>query len=165
MFAARLHPLSTRLAMAAREAARVVAPRLVAAVPSAPPLFALAPASAPSPLLLGAASLRRILLPAAAPSPLPQSRREALARDEEDVGAAAGGAAAQRAAAALLPPLTAALTLLPNLMPSIVMVGKKKHRGKNKRMPKAANHGARPCSHVMRRRRAAVIGRIKARMR
>ena len=56
-----------------------------------------------------------------------------------------------RAAAALLPPLTAALTLLPNLMPSIVMVGKKKHRGKNKRMPKAANHGARPCNSTGRR--------------
>ena len=72
---------------------------------------------------------------------------------------------AQRAAAALLPALTAAWTLLPGLIPSIVFVGKKSHRGKNKRMPKKCNHGARPCSHVMRRRRAAVIGRIKAKHR
>ena len=93
------------------------------------------------------------------------SMRELMLGDSAAAGAraAAGGAEVQRAAAALLPALTAAWTLLPDLMPTIVQVGKKSHRGKNKRMPKKANHGARPCSHVMRRRRAACIGRIKAR--
>ena len=66
-----------------------------------------------------------------------------------------------RAMDALLPPLTAAWTLLPELMPSIVLTGKKKHHGKNKRYPKAANHGARPCSHIGRKQRAAAEGRWK----
>ena len=47
------------------------------------------------------------------------------------------------------------------LMPAILMTGKSKASGKNKRFPKAANHGSRPCSHIGRRQRAAAIGRVK----
>jgi len=77
---------------------------------------------------------------------------------------AAGEAAAREDVSSplALPALTAAWTLLPDLMPSLLLVGKKSHRGKNKRKPKRANHGALPCSHVMRRQRAAAMGRNKA---
>jgi hypothetical protein len=61
----------------------------------------------------------------------------------------------------VLPALTAAWTLLPSLVPAVVFIGKAKHRGKNKRPPKPANHGSRPCSHVGRRQRAAARGRFK----
>jgi hypothetical protein len=62
----------------------------------------------------------------------------------------------------LLPPLTAAWALVADdLAPHIVLTGKGKHRGKNKRIPKAANHGARPANHVGRRQRAAAAGRYK----
>lgn len=64
----------------------------------------------------------------------------------------------------LLPPAIAAWTLLPSLqslMPSILLVGKSKVSGKNKRPAKAPNHGARPCSHVGRRQRAAAKGRFR----
>ena len=72
-----------------------------------------------------------------------------------------GSLVAATATAALLPPLLLAWTVLPGLIPSILLIGKKKHHGKNKRMPKKSNHGALPCSHVMRRRRAAALGRNK----
>lgn len=68
---------------------------------------------------------------------------------------------ARRAVAALLPPFMTAWTVLPNLIPSIVLVGKKTRNGKNKRIPSKANHGARPCSHVGRRQRAAARGKYK----
>ena len=66
-------------------------------------------------------------------------------------------------AALLVPPLTAAasLPLLRDLMPTIVLTGKGKYKGKNKRHPKPANHNARPCSHIARRQRAAAEGRFK----
>ncbi|KAL1514835.1 hypothetical protein AB1Y20_003920 [Prymnesium parvum] len=34
----------------------------------------------------------------------------------------------------------------------LLMTGKRKSAGKNKRIPKPANHGSRPCNHVGRRR-------------
>ena len=77
------------------------------------------------------------------------------------VGRSTSSTAASRAlvpAESLLPPLISAWTLLPSLqslIPSILLVGKSKTSGKNKRPPKAPNHGARPCSHVARRQRAA----------
>ena len=49
--------------------------------------------------------------------------------------------------------------LVPEMMSSLLLTGKSKHAGKNKRWPKKANHGARPCSHVGRRQRAAAKGR------
>lgn len=82
-------------------------------------------------------------------------------------------AAAARAAAPsgamwpwqLAPALTAACSLLPELnFPSIVLVGKKKHHGKNKRYPKPANHGARPANHIGRHQRWKARGSYKARM-
>ena len=120
--------------------------------------------------LLGVVALRRIdtsalLRPAAA---VPSSSSLTQQQPEISGGArsaAAGALAAQQAAGSLLPALMAGMTLLADVMPSIVMIGKKKHRGKNKRRPTSANHGARPCSHVMRRRRAAVLGRIKPKIR
>lgn len=120
--------------------------------------------------LLSIVALRRadtaaMLLPstaAAAQSPPPLLRDESSQRA---AAAAAGSAAAQQAAGALLPALTAAWTLLPDLMPSILNVGKKQHNGKNSRKPKKANHGALPCSHVMRRRRAAAAGRLRPKIR
>uniref|UniRef100_A0A7S2NGJ0 Uncharacterized protein n=1 Tax=Haptolina brevifila TaxID=156173 RepID=A0A7S2NGJ0_9EUKA len=60
-----------------------------------------------------------------------------------------------------LPAITAAFTLLPNLIPAILLTGKGKSSGKSKRMPKPANHGSRPCNHVGRRQRAAARGRYK----
>ena len=66
------------------------------------------------------------------------------------------------AAALVLPPLTAAWALLPSFLnPTIVLTGKGKYKGKNKRHPKPANHNARPCSHIARRQRAAAAGRFK----
>ena len=94
------------------------------------------------------------------------STGDALAASSSAAAAATHEAtAARETAVALLPALTAAWTLsqgISDLVPSILLVGKKSHRGKNKRMPKKANHGALPCSHVMRRRRAAALGRNKA---
>ena len=80
-------------------------------------------------------------------------------------GAACAGPVTRHAAPTLLPQLAAVCALPFNLIPTIVQIGKSKYSGKNKRIPKKANHGARPCSHVMRRRRAAVHGRIKHRHR
>ena len=68
---------------------------------------------------------------------------------------------ASRAVSALLPPFMTVWTQLPSLIPSIVFVGKKTRHGKNKRVPSKANHGARPCSHVGRRQRAAARGKYK----
>ena len=48
-----------------------------------------------------------------------------------------------------------------DLMPSILMTGKRRTSGKSKRHPKPANHGARACNHVGRRQRAAAIGNLK----
>lgn len=148
---------STRLAAAVRGAARLFAPRQLAPVASS---VAIAP-RLPTPLsLLCPAALRPVLLPqASALSRLAQP--SSLAPDDASARAAAGREAAQGALEALLPPLTAGLTLVQNLVPSIVLTGKSKHSGKNKRRPNKCNHGARPCSHVMRRRRAAFLGRIK----
>jgi hypothetical protein len=61
----------------------------------------------------------------------------------------------------LLPALSAMATLLPGLMPSLLLTGKSKWSGKNKRHPKAANHGSRPASHIGRRQRAAAKGRYQ----
>ena len=71
------------------------------------------------------------------------------------------GAIVRRAAGAVLPSITAAFTILPDLLPAMVLTGKKKHHGKNKRYPKKANHGALPCSHVMRKQRWAAQGKVK----
>lgn len=67
----------------------------------------------------------------------------------------------------LLPALAmAAWTMFPrmptaDLLPSILLVGKRRTSGKSKRMPKPANHGARPCNHVGRRQRAKAMGAVK----
>ena len=37
------------------------------------------------------------------------------------------------------------------LEPALLLTGKRKHHGKNKRAIKKANHGARPCNHTARR--------------
>ena len=143
---------ASRLAVAVGSAARGARAALLGAAP--PP---------PRALLLSLAGLRRDgdIVPPPLPSPAAATARAPAGGEGGCAARAAGGADAQQAAAALLPALTAAWTLVPDLVPSLLHVGKGKHHGKNKRMPKKANHGARPCSHVMRRRRAAVIGRIK----
>jgi len=69
--------------------------------------------------------------------------------------------AARGTARAVLPALVAGMTLLPNLVPSLLLTGKGKNTGKSNRMPKAANHGSRPCNHVGRHRRARAAGRYK----
>lgn len=49
-------------------------------------------------------------------------------------------------------------------MPALLfMTGKRKTSGKSKRIPKPANHGARPCSHVARRSRRPPGHRYKPR--
>ena len=128
----------------------------------------------PCSLLLGAATHHHPPAPPlAAALRLLSPPRSALLLSSESSGCselaasssyAAGEAAAREDVSSplALPALTAAWTLLPDLMPSLLLVGKKSHRGKNKRKPKRANHGALPCSHVMRRQRAAAMGRNKA---
>jgi len=69
--------------------------------------------------------------------------------------------AARGTARDVLPALVAGMTLLPNLVPSLLLTGKSKNTGKSNRMPKAPNHGARPCNHVGRHRRARAAGRYK----
>jgi len=66
------------------------------------------------------------------------------------------------AAPQLLPALVAVSTLLPGIVwDGLLLTGKGKYTGKNKRHPKKCNHGARPCSHIARRQRAAADGRTK----
>ena len=108
-----------------------------AAATAAPHLLLVAAAPLPSPLLAVAAAHGLMLQPPGV------------------------GAIMRRVAGALLPPITAAFTIASDLMPAIVLTGKKKHHGKNKRYPKAANHGARPCSHIARKQRAAAAGKFK----
>lgn len=80
----------------------------------------------------------------------------------DDAAAAAAAAYDRHAGATTLLPALAitAWSVLPDLIPSILLVGKGTHRGKNKRPPKKANHGARPCSHVGRRQRKAAAGKL-----
>ena len=72
------------------------------------------------------------------------------------VGLLPWGVAVQRAADALRAQLP--LLILPAL---VFMVGKTKRSGKNKRIPKPANHGSKPCSHVGRRMRRPRRNRVK----
>ena len=58
-----------------------------------------------------------------------------------------------------------AFSLLPELnFPALLLTGKGKYTGKNKRYPKKANHGARPTSHIGRQQRRKADGNFKARM-
>ena len=68
-----------------------------------------------------------------------------------------------RSVESTLPPAiaVAAWTLLPSLIPNILLAGKSKWTGKNKRYPNKANHGAKPCSHVGRKQRQAAKGRLR----
>ena len=78
---------------------------------------------------------------------------------------APSGSALHNVAIAMLPAFAAAWTLFPaalaDLVPGIVMIGKRRTSGKSKRHPKPANHGARPCNHVGRKQRAAAAGNLK----
>ena len=91
-------------------------------------------------------------------------RLSCVASVQLPVDAPASGAL-RDVATAVLPALAAAWTLFPpvlaDLMPSILMTGKRRTSGKSKRHPKPANHGARACNHVGRRQRAAAIGNLK----
>ena len=74
----------------------------------------------------------------------------------------ANEAAKMHGTSTLVPALAiTAWTLLPDLIPHILLVGKRTSAGKNKRYPSKANHGSRPCSHVGRRQRAAAKGRLR----
>ena len=96
---------------------------------------------------------------------LPVAHSSALAGSSTHGAAVSTLPVLDTAARMLMPALTAAVTLLPrattDLIPSILLVGKRRTSGKSKRHPKRANHGARPCNHVGRRQRAAAMGSVK----
>ena len=99
---------------------------------------------------LGAASRARVRAARARRAAAPRAPRPSDAL-------AAGGPAAALAAAALaarwLTPLARGLSDVAAAVvdPAIVLTGKGKQHGKNKRRIKKANHGARPCNSTGRR--------------
>ena len=124
-------------------------------------MFALLRRSLPHPIAAARANLY-LLAPLQPVSALPTPAASAVS----NFAGTAPGDAARSATRAFLPPFLAAWHMLPraaDLMPSLLLTGRGKWAGKNKRIPKKANHGARPCNHVGRRQRQAAAGKFRFR--